>query len=52
MNIFIYSITTHFIPNNKCGDNFCFKGQEINHVGTLGDFVVPHWKESLPLSTL
>ena len=35
-----------------CMDNFCFKGQGLDHVGTLGNFVVPHWKKSLPLSTL
>ena len=36
----------------KCRDNFCFKGQGLDHVGTLDNFVVPHWKESHPLSTL
>ena len=36
----------------KCRDNFCFKGQGLDHVGTLDNFVVPHWKESLPLSIL
>ena len=35
-----------------CGDNFCFKGQGLDHVETLDNFVVPHRKESLPFCTL
>ena len=31
---------------------FLLQGQGLDHVGTLGNFVVPHWKESLPLCTL
>ena len=47
----IYIFCIHNKIHN-CRDNFCLKGQGLDHVGILGNFVVPHWKENLSLYTL
>ena len=36
------------IMKSNCRDNFCFKGQGIDHVGTLGKFCCPTLERNSP----
>ena len=44
------NLNSYFLYYTCCRNNFCFKDQRLDHVGTLDNLVIPHWKENLLLS--